>query len=151
MKDDIYIKNRKAKFEYELLEDLVAGIVLRGTEIKSLREGQASINEAFCEFINGELYVVNMNIAEYKYGTYANHEPKRQRKLLIKANDIKKWQKRVNEKGLTIVPTALFINEKGLAKLKISLAQGKKLFDKRDSIKEKDTKRQIDRLKKMTR
>jgi len=129
----------------------VAGIVLRGTEIKSLREGQASINEAFCEFINGELYVVNMNIAEYKYGTYANHEPKRQRKLLIKANDIKKWQKRVNEKGLTIVPTALFINEKGLAKLKISLAQGKKLFDKRDSIKEKDTKRQIDRLKKMTR
>jgi SsrA-binding protein len=151
MKDDIYIKNRKAKFEYELLEDLVAGIVLRGTEIKSIREGQASINEAFCEFINGELYVVNMNIAEYKYGTYANHEPKRQRKLLIKANDIKKWQKRVNEKGLTIVPTALFINEKGLAKLKISLAQGKKLFDKRDSIKEKDTKRQIDRLKKMTR
>ncbi len=151
MKDDIYIKNRKAKFEYELLEDLVAGIVLRGTEIKSIREGQASINEAFCEFINGELYVVNMNIAEYKYGTYANHEPKRQRKLLIKANDIKKWQKKVNEKGLTIVPTALFINEKGLAKLKISLAQGKKLFDKRDSIKEKDTKRQIDRLKKMTR
>jgi len=151
MKDDIYIKNRKAKFEYELLEDLVAGIVLRGTEIKSIREGQASINEAFCEFINGELYVVNMNIAEYKYGTYANHEPKRQRKLLIKANDMKKWQKRVNEKGLTIVPTALFINEKGLAKLKISLAQGKKLFDKRDSIKEKDTKRQIDRLKKMTR
>jgi len=98
MKDDIYIKNRKAKFEYELLEDLVAGIVLRGTEIKSIREGQASINEAFCEFINGELYVVNMNIAEYKYGTYANHEPKRQRKLLIKANDIKKWQKKVNEK-----------------------------------------------------
>ncbi len=151
MKDDIYIKNRKAKFEFELLEEMVAGIVLQGTEIKSIREGQASINEAFCQFIKNELYVVNMNIAEYKYGTYANHEPKRQRKLLVHANEIKKWSKKVNEKGLTIVPTALFINEKGLAKLKISLAQGKKLFDKRDNIKEKDTKRQLDRLKKMGR
>ncbi|MEQ9188709.1 MAG: SsrA-binding protein SmpB [Cryomorphaceae bacterium] len=151
MKDDIYIKNRKAKFEYELLEDMVAGIVLQGTEIKSLREGQASIAEAFCQFIKGELYVVNMNIAEYKYGTHANHEPKRQRKLLVHANEIKKWNKKVTEKGLTIIPTALFINEKGLAKLKISLAQGKKLFDKRDSIKDKDSKRQLDRLKKMSR
>ena len=137
MKDDIYIKNRKAKFEFELLEEMVAGIVLQGTEIKSIREGQASINEAFCQFIKNELYVVNMNIAEYKYGTYANHEPKRQRKLLVHANEIKKWSKKVNEKGL--------------AKLKISLAQGKKLFDKRDNIKEKDTKRQLDRLKKMGR
>lgn len=151
MKDDIYIKNRKAKFEYELLEDMVAGIVLQGTEIKSLREGQASIAEAFCQFIKGELYVVNMNIAEYKYGTHANHEPKRQRKLLVHANEIKKWNKKVTEKGLTIIPTALFINEKGLAKLKISLAQGKKLFDKRDSIKDKDSKRQLDRLKKLNR
>ncbi|NQV52967.1 MAG: SsrA-binding protein SmpB [Flavobacteriales bacterium] len=151
MKDDIYIKNRKAKFEFELLEEMVAGIVLQGTEIKSIREGQASINEAFCQFIKNELYVVNMNIAEYKYGTYANHEPKRQRKLLVHANEIKKWSKKVNEKGLTIVPTALFINEKGLAKLKISLAQGKKLYDKRDNIKEKDNKRQLDRLKKMGR
>lgn len=151
MKQDIYIKNRKAKFEYELQEEIVAGIVLRGTEIKSIRDGQASINEAFCQFIGGELYVVNMNIAEYKFGTDANHEPKRQRKLLVQSNEIKKWSKKVNEKGLTIVPTALFINDRGLAKLKIALAQGKKLFDKRDSIKEKDTKRQLDRLKKFTR
>ena len=111
VKSDIYIKNRKARFEYELLEELVAGIVLRGTEIKSIRDGQASIDEAFCQFVHGELYVVNMNIAEYKFGTYANHEPKRQRKLLVQANEIKKWNKKVNEKGLTIVPTALFINE----------------------------------------
>lgn len=151
VKSDIYIKNRKARYEYMLLEDLVAGIVLQGTEIKSIRDGQASIDEAFCQFIKGELYVVNMNIAEYKYGTYANHEPKRQRKLLVQANEIKKWNKKVNEKGLTIVPTALFINEKGLAKLKISLAQGKKIHDKRDSIKDKDTKRQLDRLKKAHR
>jgi SsrA-binding protein len=151
MKDDVYIKNKRARFEYELLEEITAGIVLRGTEIKSIREGQASIAEAFCQFINGELWVVNMNIAEYAFGTYANHEPKRQRKLLVQGNEIKKWQKKVNEKGLTIVPTALYINEKGLAKLKIALAQGKKLFDKRDSIKDKDNKRQLDRLKKMGR
>jgi len=149
MQNDIYIKNRKAKFEYELLDELVAGIVLRGTEIKSIREGQASINEAFCQFKGDELYVINMNIAEYKFGTYANHEPKRERKLLLNRTELKKWQKRVQEKGLTMVPLALFINDKGLAKVKISLAQGKKLFDKRESLKEKDSKRQLDRLKKM--
>lgn len=148
MKQDIYIKNRKAKFEFELLEEVVAGIMLKGTEIKSIREGQASINEAFCQFIGHELWVINMNIAVYKFGTYANHEPKRPRKLLLGAQELKKWQKKVNEKGLTIVPTALFINEKGLAKLKVTLAHGKKTHDKRDSIKEKDTKRQLDRLKK---
>ncbi|MEX2597585.1 MAG: SsrA-binding protein SmpB [Salibacteraceae bacterium] len=151
MKQDIYIKNRKAKFEYELLEDLVAGIMLQGTEIKSIREGQASINEAFCQFKGDELFVINMNITEYKYGTYANHEPKRERKLLLNRTELKKWQKKVNEKGLTIVPTALFINKEGLAKLKIALAQGKKIFDKRDTLKTKDTQRQLDRLKKAYR
>ena len=149
MKSDIYIKNRKAKFEYELLEDLVAGIVLRGTEIKSIRDGQASINEAFCQFKGDELYVINMTITEYKFGTDANHEPKRERKLLLNRQELKKWQKKVNEKGLTIIPTALFINDKGLAKIKIALAQGKKLYDKRDSIKDKDTQRQLDRIKKI--
>lgn len=148
MQNDIYIKNRRAKFEFELLEEFVAGIVLRGTEIKSIRKGQASINEAFCQFKKDELYVINMNIAEYEFGTYANHEPKRERKLLLKDKELRKWQKKVNEKGLTIVPLALFINEKGLAKVKIALAQGKKIFDKRDSIKDRDTKRQLDRIKK---
>lgn len=148
MQNDIYIKNRRAKFEFELLEEFVAGIVLRGTEIKSIRKSQASINEAFCQFKKDELYVINMNIAEYEFGTYANHEPKRERKLLLKDKELRKWQKKVNEKGLTIVPLALFINEKGLAKVKIALAQGKKIFDKRDSIKDRDTKRQLDRIKK---
>lgn len=149
MTQDIYIKNRKAKFEFELLEELVAGMVLQGTEIKSIREGQANINDAFCQIIKNELWVVNMDVAVYKFGTHANHDPKRMRKLLVNAGELKKWQKKVNEKGLTIVPTALFINEKGLAKLKISLARGKKLYDKRDSLKDKDTKRQLDRLKKV--
>lgn len=151
MAQDIYIKNRKARFEYDLLDELTAGIMLLGTEIKSIRDGQASINEAFCQFINGELWVVNMNIAEYRFGTYANHSPKRQRKLLLNARELKKWEKKINEKGFTIVPTALFINDKGHAKLKIALAQGKKSFDKRESIKEKDTMRQLDRLKKAHR
>lgn len=149
MQKDIYIKNRKAKFEYELLEEYVAGIVLRGTEIKSIRDGQASINEAFCQFKGDELYVINMNIVEYKFGTDANHLPKRERKLLLQRNELHKWHKKVTEKGLTIVPTALFINANGLAKLKIALAQGKKLYDKRENLKEKENKRQIDRLKKM--
>ncbi len=149
MQKDIYIKNRKAKFEYELLEEYVAGIVLRGTEIKSIRDGQASINEAFCQFKGDELYVINMNIAEYKFGTDANHLPKRERKLLLQRNELHKWHKKVTEKGLTIVPTALFINANGLAKLKIALAQGKKLYDKRENLKEKENKRQLDRLKKM--
>jgi SsrA-binding protein len=149
MQKDIYIKNRKAKFEYELLEEYVAGIVLRGTEIKSIRDGQASINEAFCQFKGDELYVINMNIAEYKFGTDANHAPKRERKLLLQRNELHKWHKKVKEKGLTIVPTALFINANGLAKIKIALAQGKKLFDKRENLKEKENKRQLDRLKKM--
>lgn len=146
--NDIHIKNRRANFEYEILDKLIAGIQLQGTEIKSIRNGQAGINEAFCEFENGELFVINMHIAEYEFGTYANHEPKRKRKLLLQKTELSRWKKKVSEKGLTIIPTLLYINESGFAKLNIALAKGKKLHDKRDSIRDKDTKKQLDRLMK---
>lgn len=146
---DVHIKNRRASFEYELIEKLTAGIQLQGTEIKSIRNGNASINEAFCQFKGDELFVINMHIAEYEMGNYANHEPKRERKLLLQRNELKRWKKKVNEKGLTIVPTLLFLSDNGLAKLNISLGKGKKLHDKRDSIRDKDTKRQLDRLNKL--
>jgi SsrA-binding protein len=149
MSNDIRIKNKRASFEYELLDKLTAGIMLTGTEIKSIREGQASIQESFCQFQGDELFIVNMTVAEYKFGSYANHEPKRVRKLLLNSREIKQWHKKVNEKGLTIVPILLFLNENGLAKLNISLAQGKKIYDKRDTLRDKDTKRQLDRLKKL--
>lgn len=145
---DVHIKNRKASFEYEFLEKLTAGIQLRGTEIKSIRHGKANINDAFCQFKGDELYVINMHIDEYTMGTHANHEPKRERKLLLQRSELKRWKKKVSEKGLTIVPTLLYISDNGLAKLNISLAQGKKLHDKRDTLREKDTKRQLDRLMK---
>ena len=150
MSNDIRIKNKKASFEFELIDKLTAGIMLTGTEIKSIRTGQASIQEGFCQFKNGELFIVNMHIAEYEFGNYANHEPKRVRKLLLNSKELKQWHKKVNEKGLTIIPTLLYINEKGIAKLNIALAQGKKIYDKRDSIRDKDTKRQLDRLKKFS-
>lgn len=145
---DVHIKNRKVSFEYEILEKLTAGIQLQGTEIKSIRHGKANINDAFCQFKGDELYVVNMYIDEYEMGTYANHEPKRERKLLLQRSELKRWRKKVNEKGLTIVPTLLYISENGYAKLNIALAQGKKVHDKRESIRDKDTKRQLDRLMK---
>jgi SsrA-binding protein len=147
-KKDIHIKNRKATFEYEIIDKLSAGLQLQGTEIKSIKEGDAGINEAFCQFIKDELFVINMQIAEYKFGTYDNHEPKRPRKLLLQRGELDRWKKKVAEKGLTIVPTLLFVNDKGLAKLNIALAQGKKIHDKRDSIQDKDNKRQLDRLMK---
>jgi len=147
-KKDIHIKNRKATFEYEIIDKLSAGLQLQGTEIKSIKEGDAGINEAFCQFIKDELFVINMHIAEYKFGTYDNHEPKRPRKLLLQRGELDRWKKKVAEKGLTIVPTLLFVNDKGLAKLNIALAQGKKIHDKRDSIQDKDNKRQLDRLMK---
>lgn len=146
--NQVSIKNRKLYYEYEVLDKLTAGIQLRGTEIKSLREGKASINEAFCQFKGNELYVINMHIPEYKFGTYANHDPKRERKLLLHRSELNRWKKKVQEKGLTIIPANVFINERGLAKMVIALAQGKKIHDKRDSIKERDTKRQLDRLMK---
>ena len=146
--DDVHIKNRKAGFEYEILDKLTVGIQLKGTEIKSIRNGNASINEAFCQIKNDELFVVNMHIAEYELGTYAKHVPKRERKLLLHKAELLKWKKKVNEKGQTIIPTLVFISDRGKAKLNIALAQGRKLHDKRENLKEKDTKREIARLKK---
>jgi SsrA-binding protein len=149
MQKNINIKNKKAKFEYELLDKYVAGIVLTGTEIKSIRVGKASIAESFCEFNEkGELFAVNMYIEEYAYGTHYNHKPRSTRKLLLNKKELKKLEKEVKNTGLTIVPMRLFINDKGFAKLEIFLAKGKKLYDKRDSIKDRDNKRNLDRIKK---
>ncbi|HZW62979.1 MAG TPA: SsrA-binding protein SmpB [Flavobacteriaceae bacterium] len=149
MQKTVNIKNKKAKFEYELLDKYTAGIVLTGTEIKSIRQSKASIAESFCEFNDaGELFIINMTIEEYAFGNYYNHKPKAERKLLLNKKELKKLQKDVQAKGLTIVPLLLFINENGIAKLNIALAKGKKLYDKRDTIKDRDTKRQLDRIKK---
>ena len=137
----IEIKNKKAEYQFFLLSQLDAGIVLTGTEIKSIREGKANISDAYCTFIKNELFITNMHITEYTFGTYSNHNPKRNRKLLLNKRELRKFQTKVNEKGLTIIPVVLFINEKGLAKLTIAVAKGKKLFDKRESIKEKEYQR----------
>lgn len=145
----VNILNKRARFEYELLDEYTAGIVLTGTEIKSLRSSKASIAESFCEFNDREeLFTVNMNIDEYAYGTRFNHRPKAQRKLLLNKKELKKLYKEVKNSGLTIVPLRLFINDKGFAKLKIALARGKKLYDKRETIKDRDNKRDLDRIKK---
>tara|TARA_R110002072_G_scaffold117281_8_gene248247 strand:- start:3533 stop:4000 length:468 start_codon:yes stop_codon:yes gene_type:complete len=144
----INIKNRKAKFNYEFLDKFTAGIVLKGTEIKSIREGKASIAESFCEFQDGELFVINMNVEEYSHASHFNHAPKSERKLLLNKRELMKLHKEVRAGGLTIVPLNLFINENGLAKLTIALAKGKKEYDKRDTIKERDTKRNLSRIKK---
>ncbi|WCO00492.1 SsrA-binding protein SmpB [Psychroserpens ponticola] len=150
MQKPVNIKNKKAKFEYEILDTYTAGIVLTGTEIKSIRESQASIAESFCEFNDkGELFVINMTIQEYVYGNYYNHKPKAERKLLLNKRELKKLEKEVNVKGNSIIPLRLFVNEKGLAKLDIALGKGKKLFDKRDTIKDRDNKRDLDRIKKI--
>jgi SsrA-binding protein len=147
MSDQIRIKNKKAYFEYFIEDKIVAGIQLQGTEIKSIRAGKVSLAESYCSFKKHELFVYSMHIAEYTYGTYNNHEPKRTRKLLLKKKELKKLLTKVKEKGFTIIPTALFINAKGLAKLEIGLAKGKKLYDKRESLKTKDTQRELDRSK----
>ncbi len=145
MDNKIKIKNKKAFFEYFISDKFVAGIVLTGTEIKSIREGKVSLDEAYCAFKEDELFVINMHIAEYKFGTYNNHEPKHDRKLLLNRKELKKLNNKIKEKGFTIIPTVLFVNEKGLAKLEIGLAKGKKLYDKRESIKTKDNKRDMER------
>lgn len=142
---DVNIKNKKASFEYELLEKYTAGIALMGSEIKSLRNGKASIAEAYCTFIKGELWVRNMHIAEYEEASYNNHEPKRERKLLLNRTELNKMVKKMKDVGLTIVPTRLYINAKGWAKLDIAIAKGKKLYDKRQDLKAKDAKRQMER------
>ncbi|OUU19660.1 MAG: SsrA-binding protein [Flavobacteriaceae bacterium TMED48] len=149
MQKEIHIKNKKARFEYELLEEYTAGIVLTGTEIKSIRNSKASIAESFCEFNErGELFTVNMHIEEYAFGTRYNHRPKAQRKLLLNKKELKKLQREVQNTGLTIVPLRLFITDKGFAKLRIALAKGKKLYDKRETIKDRDNKRDLERIKK---
>ncbi len=145
MDNQIKIKNRKAFFEYFISDKLTAGMVLTGTEIKSIREGKVSLDESYCVLRDGEFFVISMHIAEYKFGNYNNHEPKRDRKLLMNRKEIKKLSNKIKEKGFTIIPIVLFVNEKGLAKLEIGLAKGKKLYDKRESIKTKDTKRDLER------
>jgi SsrA-binding protein len=143
----ISIKNKKAYFEYFLLEELVAGIQLTGTEIKSIREGKASFVDSFCTFVNNELFVRNLHISEYRLGTHYNHDPKRDRKLLLNARELKKLESKTREKGFTIIPVLLFINDKGFAKLKIALAKGKHSYDKRETIKKKDVEREMERSK----
>lgn len=149
MQKKINIKNKRARFEYELLDTYTAGLVLSGTEIKSIREGKAAITESFCEFNDrGELFIINMQVDEYSHGSHYNHQPKASRKLLLNKGELKKLEKEVKNTGLTIVPLNLFLNDRGLAKINISLAKGKKLHDKRDSIKDRDNKRDLDRIKK---
>lgn len=145
--NDINIRNRQASFEFELLDKYIAGLVLMGTEIKSIREGKVNLQDGYCFFNEGELFVKGINITPYAQGTHYNHEAQRERKLLLKRLEIKKLERKVEEKGLTLVPVRLFINERGFAKLEIALARGKKMHDKRDSIKERDAKRDLDRLK----
>lgn len=142
---NISIKNKRAFFDYELLDTFTAGIVLTGTEIKSIRQGKASLVDTFCIVDKGELWVKNMYIAEYFYGTYNNHNARRDRKLLLQKKEIRKIAGVIKASGFTIVPTRLFINDKGLAKLIVAIARGKKEYDKRDSIKERDDKREMAR------
>ena len=143
----ISIKNKKAYFQYEILETYTAGIVLTGTEIKSIRMSKVSMVDAYCRFINGELWLTGMHIAEYSLGTYNNHEPKRERKLLLNRTELRKLLRSSQEKGLTIVALKLFVTPRGLAKVDIGLARGKKLHDKREDLKRKESKREMDRLK----
>jgi SsrA-binding protein len=150
MQKNINIQNKKARFLYEIIDTYTAGIVLTGTEIKSIRSSKASIAESFCEFNEqGELFVINMTIEEYAFGNYYNHRPKAERKLLLNKKELKKLLKEVQTSGLTIIPLRLFINDKGLAKVDIALAKGKKLYDKRETIKDRDNKRDLDRVKKI--
>ena len=148
IKNDILIRNKRASFDYELLDKFQAGIVLVGTEIKSIRNSKASLVDSFCYFANDELWVKNMNISEYFFGSYNNHAPKRDRKLLLTKRELQKIRRMTKETGFTIVPTKLFISEKGLAKLEIAVAKGKKEYDKRESLKEKDDKRTMERFMK---
>ena len=145
---NISIRNRKATFEYELIERFVAGMMLVGTEIKSIRNGKVNLTDSYCQFVNGEMYVKNLHIAEYEMGTCNNHIAKRDRKLLLNKKELQKLDKKIKESGLTIICTKLFVNSKGLAKLEIALARGKKTYDKRESLKLKDSKREMDRMRK---
>ncbi|MFP4845821.1 SsrA-binding protein SmpB [Winogradskyella sp. PE311] len=149
MQKTVNILNKKAKFQYEILDKYTAGIVLTGTEIKSIRSGKASIAESFCEFNDrNELFVINMTVEEYAFGNYYNHKPKAERKLLLNRKELKKLKKEMDIKGNAVIPLRLYINEKGFAKLIIALGKGKKLYDKRETIKDRDNKRNLDRIKK---
>lgn len=150
-KSDIRILNKKAKFEYIILDRFTAGIQLFGTEIKSIREGKASLVDSYCAVEHGEMYVKQMHIAEYRFGSYANHEAKRDRKLLLTKREIRKLDKATKDTGKTIVPLVLFINEKGLAKMEIAICQGKHAYDKRQSLREADDKREVAQLMKNLR
>jgi SsrA-binding protein len=149
VKKTVSIKNKRARFEFEILDQYIAGIVLTGTEIKSIRNNKASIVESFCEFNeNEELFAVNMYIEEYAFGSRFNHQPRGTRKLLLNKKELKKLNKEIKKSGLTIIPLKLYINDKGFAKMLIALARGKKLYDKRETIKDRDNKRNLDRVKK---
>ncbi len=145
MQNNIRIKNKRASWEYYVVEKMVAGIVLTGTEIKSIRGGKASLADSYCYFEGGELFARGIHISEYSYGTYNNHLAKRDRKLLLNKRELRKLHIKVKEKSMTIIPLVLFINDKGLAKLEIAVARGKHFYDKRNALKEKDHKREIDR------
>lgn len=144
-KNIIEINNKRATYEYFLVDEYTAGLVLTGTEIKSIRDGKANLSDAYCTFIGNELFVRQMHISEYRFGSYFNHQAKRDRKLLLNKRELRKLQNRIKERGYTIVPVTLFVNPEGRAKLLISLARGKKFFDKRESIKEKDNRRAMER------
>jgi len=148
MQKKVNILNKRARFDYEIIETYTAGIVLTGTEIKSIRLGKAQIADSFCEFHNNELFAINTSIEEYAFGNKFNHFAKSERKLLLNRRELKSLQRSFEQKGLTIVPLRLFTNEKGIAKLDIALCRGKKTYDKRESLKEQDTKRDLARIKK---
>ena len=142
---NVEIKNRRASFEYSFLEKYTAGIMLMGTEIKSIRQGKVNLTDAYCLFLGDELYIRQMNISKYDEGTHYNHQPLQDRKLLLTKRELKKLINKLKDVGLTIIPTRMYISDRGFAKIDIALAKGKKLYDKRDSIKEKDVKRSFDR------
>lgn len=144
---DINIRNRQATFRYEIIDKQIAGLVLKGSEIKSIKEGKVNLQDGHCYFKSGEIFAKGVSITPYAQGSHYNHEADRERKLLMKRSEIKKWESKAEEKGLAIIPLRLFINERGFAKLEIALARGKKLHDKRESIKERDVKRELNRLK----
>ena len=144
-KNLIEIKNKKAEYQYFLYDTYVAGMVLTGTEIKSIREGRANLTDSYCTFIGSELFVKQMHISEYRFGSYLNHPAKRDRKLLLNKKELRKLQNKIKERGYTIVPTLLFVDPRGYAKMEIALARGKKFFDKRETIKAKDTRRDMQR------
>ncbi len=145
LSNTINIENRKAKFDYQFLDTLVAGMVLRGTEIKSIRAGKAGLSDSYCYFRNDELFVRNLHIAEYEDASFYQHEALRERKLLLTKQELNKLLKKVKDQGLTVIPTRLFVNDKGFAKMEIALAKGKKLYDKRDDIKKRDIEREMNR------